>query len=62
MGLFHEALKRGIQILPGDIFSNTAGFAHCLRIGCGTPISPQIEQALATLGQLLDRSSSGPEA
>ncbi|MHC8316050.1 aminotransferase-like domain-containing protein [Pseudomonas sp. LB3P31] len=53
MRLFHEGLKVGIQILPGDIFSNGAGFGHCLRVGCGAPFSLRVEEALATLGQLL---------
>lgn len=54
MVLFHEGLKAGIQILPGDIFSNDTRFNHFVRIGCGAPYSPQIDEALATLGQLLN--------
>lgn len=53
MALFHEALKAGIQISPGDIFSNTRRFNHFVRIGCGTPYSAKIDDALATLGRLL---------
>lgn len=53
MRLFHEALKVGIQISPGDIFSNSQRFDHCLRIGCGMQYSPKIDEALATLGQML---------
>jgi DNA-binding transcriptional MocR family regulator len=53
MALFHEALKVGIQISPGDIFSNAKHFSHCVRIGCGAPYSPRIDEALATVGQLL---------
>jgi DNA-binding transcriptional MocR family regulator len=53
MVLFHEALKLGIQISPGDIFSNTTRFDHFVRIGCGAPYSTKIDEALATLGQLL---------
>ncbi|VVM78319.1 Histidinol-phosphate aminotransferase [Pseudomonas fluorescens] len=54
MVLFHEGLKAGIQISPGDIFSNDTRFNHFVRIGCGAPYSPQIDEALATLGQLLN--------
>ncbi|MHC8322170.1 aminotransferase-like domain-containing protein [Pseudomonas sp. GB2N2] len=53
MALFREALKVGIQISPGDIFSNTQRFNHCVRMGCGMPFSPKIDEALATLGRLL---------
>lgn len=54
MVLFHEGLKAGIQISPGDIFSNDTRFNHFVRIGCGAPYLPQIDEALATLGQLLN--------
>lgn len=53
MALFHEALKVGIQISPGAIFSNTRRFDHFVRIGCGAPYSARIDEALARLGQLL---------
>jgi len=53
MALFHEALKVGIQISPGDIFSNAKRFNHFVRIGCGAPYSPLIDEALATLGNIL---------
>ncbi|MGF0239721.1 PLP-dependent aminotransferase family protein [Rhodococcus sp. IEGM1300] len=55
MVFFHEALKAGIQILPGDIFSNAKRFTHFVRLGCGAPYSPKIDEALATLGQLLKK-------
>ncbi|WP_085726456.1 PLP-dependent aminotransferase family protein [Pseudomonas sp. R37(2017)] len=53
LALFQEALKVGIQISPGDIFSNANRFDHFVRIGCGAPYSPRIDEALATLGQIL---------
>lgn len=53
MAFFHEALKVGIQISPGDIFSNSRRFDHFVRIGCGAPYSPQIDEALQNLGRIL---------
>ena len=53
MAFFHEALKVGIQISPGDIFSNTRYFDHFVRMGCGAPYSPRIDEALETLGKIL---------
>ena len=50
---FMTALNVGIQISPGDIFSNTRRFDHFVRIGCGAPYSPRIDEALQTLGRLL---------
>ncbi|MGE8066912.1 PLP-dependent aminotransferase family protein [Pseudomonas sp. NPDC089569] len=54
MALFHEALKHGILISPGDIFSNAQRFKNFVRMGCGTPYSPRIDEALQTLGQILN--------
>ncbi|WP_433767517.1 PLP-dependent aminotransferase family protein [Pseudomonas putida] len=54
MALFHEALNSGIQISPGGIFSNGQRFDHFVRIGCGAPYSPRIDEALQTLGLLLN--------
>ncbi|KAB0500310.1 aminotransferase-like domain-containing protein [Pseudomonas vancouverensis] len=53
MAFFHEALKVGIQISPGDIFSNAKRFNHFVRIGCGAPYSPKIDEAVQTLGRIL---------
>ncbi|POF42732.1 2-aminoadipate aminotransferase [Pseudomonas laurylsulfativorans] len=53
MVFFQEALKVGIQISPGDIFSNANRFDHFVRIGCGAPYSPRIDEALQTLGRIL---------
>lgn len=53
MAFFHEALRAGIQISPGDIFSNSKRFNHFVRIGCGAPHSPRIDEALQTLGRIL---------
>ena len=48
-------MKVGIQISPGDIFSNAKRFDHFVRIGCGTPYSPRIDEALQALGQILKK-------
>jgi DNA-binding transcriptional MocR family regulator len=45
--------KHRIAVAPGCIFSaNRKKFRNCLRISCGHPWSPQIENALETLGKL----------
>lgn len=53
--LFHQALQQGIYISPGMIFSNSRSFDHFIRIGCGTPYSPRIENAVQILGRLIAR-------
>ena len=50
--LFDAALAEGILIAPGVMFSNSNRFAHFIRLNCGWPYSPEIEQAVKRLGQL----------
>ncbi len=50
--LFDEALREGISITPGPVFSARLRFRNCLRLNCGRPWSAAIEGALATLGRL----------
>jgi len=45
--------KYRIAVAPGCIFSaNGKNFHNCLRISCGYPWSPRIENAIETLGKL----------
>jgi DNA-binding transcriptional MocR family regulator len=50
--LYEEALTRHIQIAPGVMFSPTENYHNCFRLNCGLPWSPQIEQAMQTIGTL----------
>jgi len=52
MQLYQQALQQGISIVPGPIFSTTQQYQHCIRLNCGYPWSPAVEQALAVLGLL----------
>ena len=50
--------KYRIAVAPGCIFSATGkNFRNCLRISCGYPWSPQIENAFETLGKLATSQS-----
>jgi DNA-binding transcriptional MocR family regulator len=53
--LYEEALVHNINIAPGAIFSPAGLYRNCLRLNCGFPWSPRIEQAMQTLGQLCKR-------
>jgi len=57
--LQRRALRNGISIAPGPIFSAREAFARCLRLNCGYAWSETHERAIATLGKLTARSSSG---
>lgn len=50
--LYHRALQAGISIVPGEVFSASGKHRSFIRISCGTPWSPRIERALATLAHL----------
>jgi len=52
LSLHRRALKAGISIAPGPIFSASRGFGHCLRLNYGHPFDARTEQALRTLGAL----------
>lgn len=51
--VFDAALREGILVAPGLMFSNSNRFDHYLRINCGWPYSPEIDGALQRLGQIV---------
>ncbi|KAF1021316.1 MAG: 2-aminoadipate transaminase [Paracidovorax wautersii] len=53
MRLYDQALAQGIRIAPGPMFSNTDRYEHFLRVSCGLPFTPAVEQAYRTLGELM---------
>lgn len=53
--LYEEALVHNINVAPGVIFSPSGNYRNCLRLNCGLPWSPRIEQAMQTLGKLCKR-------
>lgn len=50
--LQRRALKEGINIAPGAMFSNTHEFDHYIRLNCAIPITQQVTQAVKTLGRI----------
>ncbi|CAM3586337.1 PLP-dependent aminotransferase family protein [Paracidovorax anthurii] len=57
--LYDEALARGIRVAPGPMFSNTGRYDHFLRLSCGMPFTPQVEEGYRVLGELLERQQAG---
>ncbi len=51
--VFETALREGIRVAPGLMFSNSGRFDHFLRISCGFPFSTQIEAALQRLARIV---------
>jgi len=52
LSLQTDALARGIAIAPGCIFGARQRFSSAIRVTCGAPWSPRMEQAITTLGEL----------
>jgi DNA-binding transcriptional MocR family regulator len=50
--LFEEALRRGICFVPGDVFSASRCYTHCLRLSCGHGWDGRIEDGLVTVGEM----------
>jgi DNA-binding transcriptional MocR family regulator len=51
--LYQEAMKHGISIIPGQIFSASGDYANCIRIGYGKPYDDTIDYGLKLLGALV---------
>ncbi len=50
------ALDQGISVAPGPIFSPRQEFRNCLRLNTGHPWTPELDRAIARLGQLTSAS------
>ncbi len=51
--VFDTALREGILVAPGTLFSNTSRVDHYLRINCGWPFADGVDRALRRLGQIV---------
>ena len=51
--LYQEAMKYGISIAPGQIFSTSGDFRHCIRLSYGHEWDADIEYGLKVLGGLV---------
>lgn len=50
--LHQKALKEGISIIPGPLFSAAGKYQNCIRLNCGNPWSSRIETSLEQIGHL----------
>jgi DNA-binding transcriptional MocR family regulator len=53
MDVFESALREGIRVAPGAMFSNSTRYDHFLRISCGQRTTPEIVLALQTLARIV---------
>ncbi|MFD0895937.1 PLP-dependent aminotransferase family protein [Luteolibacter ambystomatis] len=52
LDVYREARAAGINFAPGTLFSPQGLFRNCLRLSCGNPWTPRIEEGIATLGAI----------
>jgi DNA-binding transcriptional MocR family regulator len=57
--LLDSALGKGICFAPGDVFSASGRYAHCLRLSCGHGWNPRIENAVKALGKIVSAALAG---
>lgn len=58
--LLEQAIKDDITFAPGRLFSARDAYSNYLRLCCGEPWSPEIEAALAKIGELAARQLDAP--
>ncbi|MDS4013039.1 MAG: PLP-dependent aminotransferase family protein [Candidatus Accumulibacter sp.] len=51
--LYERALAAGVAYVPGELFSASGMYRNCLRLNCGNPHTPEIEDAVRRLGRLI---------
>jgi DNA-binding transcriptional MocR family regulator len=51
--LYDRAIAAGVAYVPGELFSASGMYRNCLRLNCGNPHTPEIEDAVRRLGELL---------
>lgn len=57
LDLHARALRAGVAIAPGPIFSATRAHANCIRLACCEPWTPRVAAAIAAVGALAARGA-----
>ena len=48
--LHERAIAENLAYVPGELFSASGMYRNCLRLNCGNPHTPEIEDAVRRLG------------
>jgi DNA-binding transcriptional MocR family regulator len=59
MQMHRDALERGVNIAPGQMFSATRKFGNCLRLNFGHPRDARFEPAMRMIGELAAAALKG---
>jgi len=52
---YEQAIAAGVAYVPGELFSASGMYGNCLRLNCGNPHTPEIDDAVRRLGGLPGR-------
>jgi DNA-binding transcriptional MocR family regulator len=52
LALYESAMREGISIAPGPMFSASDRYRNCVRLNCGCSWTPVVERALARVGEI----------
>lgn len=50
--LYDRAIRENVAYVPGELFSPSGMYRNCLRLNCGNPHTPEIEDAVRRLGSI----------
>jgi DNA-binding transcriptional MocR family regulator len=51
--MYERAIADNLAYVPGELFSPSGMYRNCLRLNCGNPHTPEIEDAVRRLGALM---------
>jgi len=52
--IYERAIVQNLAYVPGELFSPSGMYRNCLRLNCGNPHTPEIEDAVRRLGLLMN--------
>ncbi len=53
--VYEQAIADDLAYVPGELFSASGMYRNCLRLNCGNPHTPEIEDAVRRLGALMTK-------
>ena len=53
--LYEHAIRENLAFVPGELFSASGMYRNCLRLNCGNPHTPEIDDAVRRLGALMTK-------
>lgn len=51
--VYERAINDNLAFVPGELFSASGMYRNCLRLNCGNPHTPEIEDAVRRLGMVI---------